>query len=232
MRLTERGEPEALFWAPMTKGIMLVEGLPGAGKSLFMVVLGYMLRKLFGIQVCMDFHPRPAFGDYNYIGAAELVKELEAVNIVAKTQKETLAKGMAGMQKWIEEGPGSYLQDATLLLQEGYRYFDKRRPMDKLLIIYSYLVQQWRHYQMLMVVESTQVELLDSIRFVPYITHWVKCSWFGDSQTAIYQIEHRQLPIDHPGRVVGLSIDASNWGKLYHSWNPILTRDKWLKGVL
>lgn len=232
MRLTSRGEPEALFWADMTKGITLVDGLPGAGKTLFMATEGWKFKKYFDIPTCADFPLKPAYGDFKYIGEEQLLEELEAVSIAARTQKETRVKGEALIKKWIEDGPGSYLQGSILLLDEGYRYFDCRRPMDKLGILYGYLVQQWRHYQMQIVVAATQVELLDRIRFRPYITHWVKCSYYGNISTAAYQIESRQLPADHPLRTRGLTIDAQHWGQLFDTHGPIAMRQKWLKGAL
>jgi len=232
MRLTRKGVPEALFWAPYTEGIMLVEGLQGAGKSLFLTTMGWKFKKLFDKPICMDYHPKDAFGEHKYIGEEELLAELEAVSIAAKTQKEGRAKGEALIQKWIESGPGSYLQGSALLLQEGYRYFDRRRPMDKLGILYGYLVQQWRHYGMLIAVEATRVQLLDDYRFIPYINYWVKCGWIGNNHTAVYQIENRHYPPDHPERNKGLTIDAEHWGQLYDSWMPIAMRKKWFKGAL
>lgn len=233
MKLTRRGEPEILFWVDMAQGgLMLVEGDNGSGKSLFLATMGWKMKKFFNKTICMDFHPEPAFGDYKYMGDAELLEELQAINIKAKTKAEQIAEGEVKFGKWAESGPGSYLRDSVWLLQEGYRYFERRRPADKLGMLYGYLVQQKRHFGMLMAVEATNVNLLDDFRFIPRIDFWVKCSWFGQQHTAVYQIENRRLPLGHPLKFKGLTIDAKHWGQLYDTRNPINMREKWLKGVL
>ncbi|MEO0250137.1 MAG: hypothetical protein ABIN58_11560, partial [candidate division WOR-3 bacterium] len=57
---------DAERWARFTRGVMLITGVPGSGKTALMNILAWKFRRYFRRRVILDSKPRRIFGPYVY----------------------------------------------------------------------------------------------------------------------------------------------------------------------
>lgn len=201
----------------MTRGVMLILGLPGSGKSLLMTWLSWKLRKYFGQPVVTNIPFKPAFGEHDYIEYTEFLEELELMFDIVERFK-------AGDLQAFDE---SRLRRVTMIWDEGHQKLNKRRPMDGFNILLTETFSLWRHYESLFLLASPGGELLERIRLSHFVTHEVGASFNSRRGESTYTIYNRQTM-----ETKILSIPVAQWCDLYHSFAPVAPSTRVLKGLL
>lgn len=200
--LTDEEIEDAQRVARMSRGCMLITGMPGAGKDLFGNVLLWKLKWLFkGIRTLRDERPRSLFGAYTLFDEDSLLEDVARMEQIAKGDipKETRSKKAIKqlteqIGKWHTAKGEVMLQGAALLLTEFWRYFHNRRPMNPMGILLGGVIKTWRHLDLLIIGIAQQKRELDRFSCLPYITHEVRVSWMASrSDTAechLYQVRY------------------------------------------
>ena len=81
--LTSDEIEEALFMKNYTRGIMLVTGMAGQGKGMFVHQWAYKLRRYFGLNIITDTRPRPLMGRCIPFSRAFYVEQIKRMHEVA-----------------------------------------------------------------------------------------------------------------------------------------------------
>lgn len=214
-------------------GVVLVTGQQRTGKTTWGASLAWMRREYFGYPVVSNVVLKDAFGEYEYLDTAKLVEEMEKVNKVV--DKAVKGKENERIKRVAEEAWGAMsikLRRATILLDEGYAAFERRRGMSPKLLLYSYLVQQWGHYESLIVVMATSRELLDSQRINPFATHEVTCGHVKEMATSLYMVFDRREAVEPDVNPRPQTIYVPNWSPLFDTHAPVAVPRDILKSAL
>jgi len=204
----------------LTKGVMLIKGLPRSGKTLFAIHHAKFLRDEFGLPVTMDFKPEASFGPYSMFDETVLLEELANVTSIAKKS----AKWNVSQEKTDELAYKLKLYGHTVVLDEGTRWLDRRRSVSNVNLLINDIVKQWAHYDILLMVINHFQDELDP-RFLRYVEGQgtiVSCSWgMKWPETGEYQIKNTAF-----GEKLSMTIYGPNVYGDYNSFNPIAMRAK------
>jgi hypothetical protein len=205
----------------LTKGVMLIKGLPRSGKTLFAIHHSRFLRDNFGIPVTMDFKPEKGYGAYNLFDENVLMDELSAVTSISKKS----AKWAASQDEIDNLVKGKLkLYGHTIVLDEGTRWLDRRRSSSNVNLLLNDITKQWAHYDILLMVINHFEDELDG-RFLRYVNGQgtsVSCSWgMKWPETGEYKIHNRGFD-----EKLNMTIYGPNVYGLYNSFNPIAMRTK------
>lgn len=237
-----RDMKQAMFFSQMhldSYGVVLVKGDPGSGKSTWGFSTAWIRRKLWGYPVVSNVLAKPAFGEYTYLDTESLVGEFLKVN--AAVEKEVRqwkhSKKLSPRDEEVAgsawEGSNIALHNSTIIWDEGYGSLDKRRFMSPKMILLSYLVQQQRHFNCLIIIMASTDKMLDDIRINPFASHEVNCGHFPDLGVSFYNVYHRYSPIQEGINPQRQQIKVANWaGQIFDSFCPVAVDVGLLKGVL
>lgn len=213
VRLQKWEYKEAKFFAPLSEGVIWLRGKAGGGKTATMVDIAYKLRKYFGKMPILDFHPKPKFGPYEYMGPREFVTILEKMGDLVESGKMDGLDEDA-LAKLFKEELGIDLMNATIGLDEAYRYLRNRHPTKRLVLAYGDFIATWRHYH-LTIIMCSPFKQLDKLA-TGQVTLDMVCSY--DPRTRRVMAKGRDTNTLEPVRL----ITPMNWcGELYESWNPL-----------
>lgn len=180
--LTMEDMAEAAFWQPYMKGIMLVTGMPGQGKGIFLHMLTFLGKHLYGRTAILDTRPRKSFGlaipfseemlDDQFIRMTEVATgqiiedkkprkkkkidedeyDEEIVDTTPKITPHVEADG-----RWISSRGEVFMRRSIMGLDEfGTRYMYVRRPMERMQVKLLRLFPLWRHLQCVIVGVGTE----------------------------------------------------------------------------
>ena len=213
VRLQKWEYKEAKFFAPLSEGVIWLRGKAGGGKTATMVDIAYKLRKYFGKMPILDFHPKPKFGPYEYMGPREFVTILEKMGDLVESGKMDGLDEDA-LAKLFKEELGIDLMNATIGLDEAYRYLRNRHPTKRLVLAYGDFIATWRHYH-LTIIMCSPFKQLDKLA-TGQVTLDMVCSY--DPRTRKVMAKGRDT-----NTLEGVKlITPMDWcGELYDSWNPL-----------
>ena len=203
-------EVEEIQWLlDMTRGLILIVGEVGTGKSLFMAWLGWKLKKYFGQPVVADFPFKPAFGEYLYLPKKNFVDELKKMEEITDRSREI------GAEQAFLEGDSRFYK-AVVLLDESHTELNKRKGGNNLAILITETFTLWRHYQCLFVVASPKWNLLERIRFDDFITHEIGARFNEAKGQCQYSIYVRKY---HAHK--RLTLTVADWTDIWESYCPV-----------
>jgi hypothetical protein len=166
-----------------TSGVVFIHGPGGSGKTMAMVAIQYKLREYFGKPAIMDIHPKPRFGPYTYMGSKQFIEELSRITDLTgeggdTSKKKRKDRGILteDITDKIRNNLGVQFDNASIGWDEGYRYGNRRRPMDNLVIAYGDYLQQWRHYSSTVLVCTPELNQIDRKRWLNQMTVELRCS--------------------------------------------------------
>jgi len=235
---------EKMLLSHFTTGVIFCHGPGGSGKTMVANFIAYKMREYFGKPAILDYHPTERFGPYTYMGSKEIVEELSRITEIteegAKADGKARKKAAVGVSEAqaneIRDKLGIQFDNATLVWDEGYRYGDRRRPHDNIVLTYGYYLQQWRHYSSAVIVCTPELNLIDSRRWLNQMTIELRCScnviisasgirgpadpreWMVHAEGMTRQAE----PIE-------FDVPVLMYGKLYDSWALVGNRTQTLK---
>lgn len=216
-----------------TTGVVLVTGKQRTGKTTWGASTAWMRREYFGYPVVSNVILRDAFGPYEYLDTTALVEEMEKVNkVVEKAVKGKENDRVRDVAEQAWGAVGIKLRRCTILLDEGYAAFERRRGMSPKLLLYSYLVQQWGHYESMIIVMATSRELLDSHRINPFATHEVTCGHVKEMATSMYMVFDRNEAVEPEVNPRPYTIYVPNWAALFDTHAPVAVSRDILKSAL
>jgi len=204
---------EAKFFAPLSEGVIWLRGKGGSGKTATAVDIAYKLRKYFGKMPILDFYPKPKFGPYEYMGPREFVAILEKMGDLVDTGT-TEGMDENAIAKTFEEQLGIHLMNATIVLDEAYRYLRNRHPTKRLVLAYGDFIQTWRHYHLTIIMCSPGHEI--DKRALNQLSVELVCAY--DPRTKRVMAKGRDKNTMESVKL----ITPMDWaGELYDSWNPL-----------
>ncbi|KKN41648.1 hypothetical protein LCGC14_0721230 [marine sediment metagenome] len=215
--LSDAEVKEALRLYPFSRGVMIVTGMPGAGKDLYGNVLSWKLKRYFrDKKVLRDERPRRLYGWYEPFDETVLMEEFRKMKVVAvgglpkeisRTDTETITNVASISNKWFTSAGGVKLQNSVLYLTEFWRYMHNRNPFNPMGIAVGGILKNWRHMDLLVLGTAQQKQELDRISCLPYVTHEVRCQWAKTlPNTGVYHI--------YPVRYVGTAGVLEMKGKM------------------
>lgn len=186
--LSDEELEDAIQWMPYTRGLMLVTGPAGAGKTMFGNTVGWKMKRYFGKTVFLDYRPRRLFGVYHPFDEAVLVEQLARMGNVATGEviganKEQL-QGMAS--EWVSKQGIVFLKNSVMVLDEFKRYHHNRRPHNPMGIVLSQVYDIWRHLDILIIGLAIDKHELDRFSCIPKLTYEVRCEWLMESALEKY----------------------------------------------
>ena len=204
-------EIEEIQWLlDMTRGLALIVGDVGAGKSQLLAWIGWKLKKYFGVPVVADFPLiTETFGKWTYLSKAKWPDELEKMEKIVERAQEI------GADAAYREG-GSLFYGAAVLLDECHKDLNKRRGGTNLAILVTEAFTLWRHYQCLFAVASPKWDLLERVRFDDFISHEIGCKFDERTGEAEYNIYVRRFKAYKK-----LTLTVKDWCALYDSKCPV-----------
>ena len=201
-------------------GHMLITGPPRQGKGLFANMLAYRVQKLFKHKHTLrDDHPRALYGPYELFNEEIMMADIRRMAEVAKADlpdeedATTVAKKKARQQLAEQWGSGEgkvKMKNAILLLDEYWRYVDKRRPMSPMLLGLSGNIKLWGHLDLMVIGIAQMVDDLDPHRILPYVNLEARCQWCdykpNTAEVNLYRVKwsvsrQKLLPTDRPTRI-------------------------------
>ena len=208
---------EALFFLEFLQTLIVIEAKKGSGKTLLAIALATKFKEYFHKKVLLDFMPKPAFGEYMYLDETKFMEELNKVtDIVKATSQDDIALGV----EWSLKKLGLDIENAVIIFDESYRYFDCRTPTDKLVRVFGYFVAQMRHYHVTMILLCPNKRYLDR-RVRDQIDYLGKVAFNPGSLVA-----HARFLSYITGEIKPLKIYGPNYFDLFDSWGPIAMRRK------
>ena len=189
--LNEGLHPELLEYAEklkyMTRGVMIVTGMPGSGKDLWGNTMSWLIKTIFkDKKVFRDEMPRELFGYYELFDEitvmtefARLADELddEMPREIKRSDAKAAKKIVDLSNLWMAKIGEEKLHNSVLFMTEFWRYMHNRNPFLPIGILMGKIIKRWRHLDLLIIGNAQQKRELDAISCLPYITHEVRCSW-------------------------------------------------------
>ena len=161
----------AMRIAPMGRGIMLVAGLPGAGKTTFATRHLWRLKTYFGRPVGMNYHPSPLFGSYTYWDPEFFRQELERISDMVKEGSKKQSLRYNNENDRIRAS--SLYAGRAWAYDEAPKLLGRRRIMTNVALHMGDTIREWRHYDVLMMLMSQSKKELDNLWVDEYVTHEV-----------------------------------------------------------
>lgn len=215
--LSEEEVSEALFFLEFLQSLIVIEGKKGSGKTLLSIALATKFKEYFNKKVILDFRPKPEFGESGYMDEIKFMEELNKVTDIAKaTPQEDVNLGV----EWSLKKLGLDIENAVIVFDEAYRYFDCRTPADKLVRVFGYFVAQMRHYHITMILLCPNKRYLDR-RVRDQMDFLGKVAF---NQRTL--VAHSRFLSYTTGEVKALKVYGPNYFDLYDSWSPIAMRRK------
>ncbi len=203
-------------------GHMLVTGPPRAGKGLFMNTLGYKgVRYFIDKHIVRDDHPGPAFSKFGYkfFNEDTLNTDIAQMNDMAvedisldggamTAKKKTRIKDAS--KKWADGAGKTMLHQAVALLDEYWRYMNRRRGMSPMNLSLGGITKMWGHLDLFLCGAAQRAQDLDRFTCLPYVNLDARCSWCTDRedtvQVVVYRVRYhegkdRLIPTDRPSRI-------------------------------
>jgi len=171
----------------LSRGLAVILGMPGQGKGLFGNMKAFKNKDYFtDRKVLRDDRPRRLFGMYEPFTEETLLEDVARMDKISKCDIQTEIKrsDKVGIKllsdrinHWRTTEGEVRLKNGILLLDEFWRYFHNRRPMNPMGILLGGVVKVWRHLDVLILGISQQEHELDRYSCLPYVTHKIHCAW-------------------------------------------------------
>ena len=212
-QLTRQEVRELRFFAMLSEGVIWLRGKGGSGKTGTAISLSHNLRKYFSKMPILDFRPKPEFGPYEYMGPREFVAMLEKMGDLTDDGKLDGLDAEA-LGKIFEQELGIHLMNATIVLDEAYRYLRNRHPTKRLVLAYGDFIQTWRHYHLTIIMCSPGHEI--DKRALNQLTLEMVCSYDPRTMRVLAKGRDRNTM-----ERVGIITPMKKYGLMYDSWNPL-----------
>lgn len=191
--------------------VLLIWGLPRGGKTLFMVWLGFKLRKYFGYPTIIDSpYLTPAYGKFDLMLDKDfMVERLKMTKMIELYQKA----GRLTELNW--EALGIKLYRAAALWDEAYTKMSVHQTADRLSQEYNNQVLQYGHNECVICIVSPDPHQINRQYVEAFVTHTVYCEYHENYMRtgepySTYEIRNRTT-----GERYRRKLSVKKWGKLF-----------------
>ncbi len=232
--LTDYEVQDAMRWAPFTRGVIVITGVPGSGKTLLMHVLAWKFRRYFRMLPILDAKPKRPFGEYILYSSEFLVEQCRRIDLFTSAASVTQSRD----RHWYTERGEIFLRHAVIGLDELKRYLPRDAQMDSVCQLWLSLFTLWRHLESVIIGACTKKSDLTDACY-PEITCEVKCQALAQAPglylATLYPLRYNTATMSFnvtqkPVRIVTdvltpITADrhpplaGHTWGDIYHSWN-------------
>jgi len=154
-KLSKEDMRKIAFYNQFARGVILLVGEGGQGKTLTMTGILYHLKKYYGMPVISDYPLKPAFGEHYYMSTDDFIEELKRIDEQVKVQKtqvkelsdKELANRYTRVADDVLKQRGIVFDGAVQGWDEANRKLEASRANSRLVMIHRLYVQTWRHYQ-------------------------------------------------------------------------------------
>lgn len=226
---------DAMRWAQFSRGVILISGKVGSGKSCLLHILAWKFARYFRRTVILDQKPRRAFGYPYILYTPEFLYEM-CQRLAIYTAPDNSYPVDA--TRWITDRGEIFLRRAVVGLDEAKRYLPRVAPNDSVSQMWLSLFTIWRHLDSVIIACCTKREDITphcypeltaeiSVRALPNLP--------GTSLAIIYPLRYnvgtqqfniagRPIPVvtqmmepisadRHP------TLAGCRWVDIYNSWN-------------
>lgn len=187
--LTEEQIEDAKSLIPFIRGVMIVTGMPGSGKDLWLNALSYKIKRYFkNRKVFKDEKPKRLFGYYEPFNTMTVAEELSRIgeelmpDKISRRAAKTYQHIASLAEQWLTMGGEEKLTGGILCMTEFWKYMHNRNPFNPMGILLGAVIKRWRHLDLLLIGNAPKKRELDRYSCLPYITHEVRCSWLGNNR--------------------------------------------------
>lgn len=197
--------------------VLLLWGKQGSGKTMFMVWLGYKLRKYFGMPTVIDSpYMKPAYGTYTLMTDKDFIKEQMKIKLMVDLYEKV---GRSAELEW--EDLGIKLFRAAVLWDEAYSKISVHQTADKIAQLYNFQVLQYRHNQCVICIVSPDPNQINRQYSSKFATHEVSCTYHENYRGtgepySTYMIYNRTTK-----QFYQKELRVLKWGKLFKTGGVI-----------
>lgn len=199
---------ELVNWA-----VVIVSGKKRSGKSCLGTWLAYELKRLFDKGVTMNYHPKPAFGKYDYITELSFLEEwVKLTELADREDSLELINNLAALTEY------SKFYNRTLVIDEAKKWVWRRKSNSRLVMSIGELTDLAGHNHNVMLFMCPDAEMVvDRVAIWEGRTHEVYCSfnttYWG---CASYMIRHVNT-----GKTRWMHLPVKKFAHLWESENII-----------
>lgn len=225
---------DAKRWSRFSRGVMLITGIPGAGKTSLMNILAWKFRRYYGKTVILDSKPRQLFGPYIPYSSLFLYEMCERLRLYTDVMSQTLDS----TRHWYTERGEIFIRNAVIGLDEIKRYLPRETPGYSISQLWLSLFTVWRHLNSLIIGCCTKKEDVTSHCY-PEITTEVRCVAIADApgmfKAVIYPLRFNTgtMVFNVVGKPIAVvtnilepipperhpPLAGYRWCDIYNSWN-------------
>jgi hypothetical protein len=192
--------------------VIIIDGLKRSGKSLFASWLAWQLRRLFGKNATLNYHPKEGFGKYHYINEELFIEEW--VKLTKLADREDANQLIHDLTKMTALSP---FYNATIVIDEAKKWAWKRKPNARLLGYLLELADLVGHNHNVMLFMCPNAEKVVDFNIWDGRTHVIHPSFNTVYKNcATYSILNRNTK-----QVEWLHLPAPKYGFLWESENLI-----------
>lgn len=226
-KLTLEELQQIAFLHQFTRGVILLKGKGGSGKTLTMTQLLYSLRRYFGMHTITDYPLKPAYGEHKELSTDEFIEELKKVDDLVKIRKDRMSElsnkevneRMGEVAEAILKKRGIVFDNAAIGWDEANRKLEASRSNSRLVMVHRYYVQTWRHYQCSLILATPELSDITP-KALNQVTIELGCSYDKQMQECVAMGINR----DTLGTVVVRTF-MPNYSSYYETHAPISIRD-------
>jgi len=226
-KLTLEELQQIAFLYQFTRGIILLKGKAGSGKTLTMTQLLYNLRKYYGMHTITDYELKAAYGEYSYLSTDEFIDHLKRLDDLVKIRKDRMTEltnkevteRLGEAAEALLRERGIVFDNAAIGWDEANRKLESSRANSRLVMIHRYYVQTYRHYQCSIVLATPELEDITP-KALNQVTIELSCSYDRELQRCTAMGRHRDT-LDP----VIMHTYMPNFCQFYETHAPISIRD-------
>lgn len=193
--------------------VLVISGEKRSGKSLFMTWLAKRLRDYFGKGVTLNYRPKEAFGEYDYIVEQSFLEEwVKLTELADRKDTNLLVHHLEELTKL------SKFYNRFIGIDEARKWVWKRRPSARILKYMGELIDLVGHNHLVVAFACPRAErVVDEITIWENRTHEVYCGFNTMYLNhATYNIKHKDT-----GRIRTLHLSAPDNANLWETHNII-----------
>jgi len=226
-KLTLEELREIAFLYQFTRGVILLIGKAGSGKTLTMTQLLYNLRKYFGMHSITDYELKAAYGAHNYLSTDEFIDHLKRLDDLVKIRKDRMTEltnkevneRLGEAAETILKERGIVFDNAAIGWDEANRKLEASRANSRLVMIHRYYVQTWRHYQCALILATPEISDITP-KALTQVTIELSCSYDRERQDCVAMGRHRDTL-----EPIVMHTYMPNYCQYYETHAPISIRD-------
>lgn len=193
--------------------LIVLDGLKGSGKTMFLTWLGHELKRLFDKPSTLNYRPKDAYGDFDYLTEQVFLDEwVKLTELADREDCNELVNDIARLTEY------SSFYNRFIGIDEARKWASKYKNNSRLLGYIGELIDVSRHnHNVIAFSMPNAFDMLNKDTVLENRTHVISCgfntTYYGH---ASYCIKHR-----NSGRTQWLHLPAKKLSHLWESWSLI-----------